>query len=240
MKAHLGDKVGLAQLCIGYLNGDLDLPAYDALKTLQQMDDQTLAKAASGMASARLRQLVKNKQVDVELRGLCAYLLGHAGDVRDAVLLRELLASAKTGSDADGLLKGWLLLDPQAAWDYITQTLRDPRSDFLTRDLMRRCARYYLDSHPGQIEAPRVREVYTMLLMVGELDWVVEDLRLLRRWDLTDEVVGLWKQDLQDLQRRAILRFCVQCPDARAAALVAEQRRANAEVVARAERELRW
>jgi hypothetical protein len=64
-------------------------------------------------------------------------------------------------------------------------------------------------------------------------DFGVEDLRKWKRWEMTDQILGLFDKETHDapVVKRSILRFALQSPDKKAAEFVQAQRRRDAEWV---------
>jgi hypothetical protein len=71
-------------------------------------------------------------------------------------------------------------------------------------------------------------------------DIPIEYLRKWRCWDLTNQVLAASGRKSHDLPmiKRSILRYALQCPDAKAAEFIAAQRKADASLVAEVEQML--
>jgi hypothetical protein len=68
-------------------------------------------------------------------------------------------------------------------------------------------------------------------------DLAVEDLRLARRWGLTEQVLALPSSPTHNkpIVCRAVLRYALQCPSGAAAEYVAKVRKANPRFVSETE-----
>jgi hypothetical protein len=78
-----------------------------------------------------------------------------------------------------------------------------------------------------------LKGVATVLPQGDIADIAVEDLRRWKLWDLTDDVLALYGRKSHDapLMRRAIIRYAICCPNARAAEFITQRRRDDAEAV---------
>jgi hypothetical protein len=99
--------------------------------------------------------------------------------------------------------------------------------------------RYFYDYRSDIISKKDcVSAVCTLLEQSDIADLAIEDLRKWHCWDRADQVLAVVKSDAfkESIVRRAVLRFCLQCKDNKAAqAYVAERRKADAKAVEEAE-----
>ena len=81
-------------------------------------------------------------------------------------------------------------------------------------------------THKGQI-------LMAQIFLPDMADFAVEDLRKWKQWDLTGKILELYgKKDFEaTVIRRAILRFALQSPEARAVGFVRDQRQRDSDWV---------
>jgi hypothetical protein len=161
----------------------------------------------------------------------------------------------KVLTGADGIMAGYVLLQPKEGWEYIRGLLKDDKKEFTNRYAALRAARFFHESRPDAIPHTDVVAAVALLLEQNDIaDLAIEDLRKWGCWDLTDTVLGLYAKKSHDVPiiRRSILRFALCArevgpdgsihkdkPNPKAAAFVAELRKKDAGMVEDAEELLR-
>jgi hypothetical protein len=168
--------------------------------------------------------------------GLYASMLGHCGTKKHAEMLRKLLDDPirRIGSGVDGILAGYVMLEPKEGWAYIRDLFKDAKKEFLLRYAGLRAARFLWDYRPDLVSHKELTEAVTAMLEQNDVaDLVVEDLRKWTCWDMTDRVLSLQGKKVYEVPvvRRAVLRFALCCPNNAAQRYVAEQRTKNAQWV---------
>jgi hypothetical protein len=169
--------------------------------------------------------------------GLYASMLGHCGTKKHAEMLRKLLDSPerRVGSGVDGILAGYVMLEPKEGWNCVRGIFKDAKKEFLLRYAALRAARFLWDYRPDLVSHKEVAESAAAMLEQNDVaDLVVDDLRKWACWDMTDRVLGLQGKKVSEVPvvRRAVLRFALSCPNDAARRYVAEQRAKNAQWVA--------
>lgn len=177
--------------------------------------------------------------------GLYGYLLGQCGTPEDAHVLTELLDDPKRGlvSGVDGVLGGYVTLKPKDGWNYVLGLLRDSKSDFTRRYAALRTIRFFWEFRPDLIPQKDLVSAISILLDQADIaDLAIEDLRKWKQWDKLDQVLGLAAKPSHDVPivQRAILRYTLSCPDAKATAFVQEQRKRDPDKVKDVEELLRF
>jgi len=165
-----------------------------------------------------------------------AMLLGHCGDPDDADLVRALLEKSRKQEtlSLDSLFKAYALLKPNDAWPYAHAVAKDAAEPFPRRYAVLRAARYFLTERRGVVPRKALLDTFAALLEQDDIaDIAVEYLRLAGRWGLTDRILALpaKKPGAPAVVRRAVMRYALQCPDPAAAKYVAEQRKADPDLV---------
>jgi hypothetical protein len=166
-------------------------------------------------------------------------MLGYCGKEAHAKRLRTLLDEPRRRlTGIDGLLVGYVLLQPKEGWEYLRALLQDEGKEFMVRYAGLRSARFFYDRQPDVIPQKDVIEAISLLIDQSDIaDLAIEDLRKRSCWDHAERILALYGKPSHDIPiiRRSILRYALQCPDPKAAAFVAELRKKNGEMVKDAE-----
>lgn len=165
-------------------------------------------------------------------------MLGHCGGPEHAKLLRKLLDDSqhRSASGIDGLLAGYVLLQPKEGWQYLLSMIGDEKRDFLLRYATLRTARFFRDYRPDVIKPEIVAEAVAGLLEQKDIaDMAVEELRKWNAWEYADRILALHGRSGFDSRiiKRAILRYALCCPPSNqaAAAFVAARKKEDAQWV---------
>lgn len=217
--------------------------AEDAFLELSRATDADVGRLARQLDAKRLRAMLANPRTPPERLSLVAFLLSGCGDRRDAALLRSMLDSdnERFRSAYGGLLAGYIVLDPEAAWKLAVSVMKDAKRSFLQRYAVIGTMRF-LHGWRGNEDRARTRTVFRHAIGYPDLaDMVVEDLRRWNWWDLTSDVLATAAAKSHDgpIMRRAIVRYALSCPDKEAMQYIADQRRIDSEFVAEMEESLR-
>jgi hypothetical protein len=216
-------------------HADQDL-ANDAFIEFAKANDQEIGQVAARLAPDKVRRLLLDPKTPPERLGLCAFLLGACGGPRDAELLRGMLdrPSERVGKAYDGILGGYIQLQPRAGWDLAVAILADGRKPFPDRFAVLRTLRFYHAWKPEETRRDVLRGLGVLLDQGDIADMAVEDLRRWQMWDLTDRVLAQFgkQSHAAPIMRRAIVRYALSCPRPEAARFVAELRRQDADLVA--------
>jgi hypothetical protein len=229
----LGERL---RYCFDFLNsGELDV-AMDAYREFARADYKDYRDMARKLPAATLAGWLRDAKTPSYRYGLYASLLGHCGGPADAKLLRSMLddPQQRLGSGVDGMLAGYLMLQPKEGWSYLNSLLKDERLDFLMRYAALRTVRFYWETRTDVYDKKDlVRAICLAMNQQDMSDFAIEDLRKWACWDVADQVIGLFGQKTHDVPiiRRAILRYALSCPTPNAKAFVAQQRKMNREWV---------
>ena len=137
-------------------------------------------------------------------------------------------------SNIDGLLAGYIMLQPKEAWPLIQGVLKDTKQDFGVRFACLRITKFLNEQRPDLIDAKEITAGVALLLDDPVMaDLGMEYLRKAKCWDKTDKVIDLFNaKAFDDLNiKRHIVRFALQSPTPRAAAFIREQRQRDNEWV---------
>jgi hypothetical protein len=229
----------------------------DAYKEFANASYQDYKAMAKDLPAETLAKWLKDPNTSPVRYGLYASLLGHCGKAEHAKLLRAMLddPEKKLVTGADGIMAGYVLLQPKEGWEYVRSVLKDDKKEFTQRYAALRTARFFHDFRPDVVPAADVKSAVALLLDESDIaDLAIEDLRKWGCWDMTDKVLGLYDKKSHDVPiiRRSILRFALCArdqivdgsatqskPHPKAAAFVAEMRKKDKEMVETAEELLR-
>jgi hypothetical protein len=225
-----------------YLDNPESLISNDAFKEFAFADYKDYRDMARDLPADKVAKWLQDPNTPAFRFGLYASMLGHCGKDEHAKLLREMLDDPQKRllSGTDGMLAGYTLLKPKEGWTYLCDTLKDSSKDFTQRYAALRATRFFWEMRPDVIDRKDVVAAVALLLDQGDIaDLAIEDLRRWGRWEMADKVLGLYGQKSHDVPiiRRSILRYALSCkgengqPHAKAAALVAELRKQDAEMV---------
>jgi len=147
--------------------------------------------------------------------GLYGMLLGHCGKPENAKTLRELLDDPKRSytSGLDGVVAGYVMLDPKAGWEYLLGIIGDAKKDFSVRYAGLRTIRFFWESRPDVIPNKQVLDAMKVLVAQSDLaDLPIEDLRKWKQWGMAGEVLNWATQESHNtipIVNRAILKFAL-------------------------------
>jgi hypothetical protein len=218
--------------------------ALDAYREFARADYKDYKDMARSLPAATLAKWLRDPKTPPYRYGLYGSLLGLCGHAEDAKLLHDIIQDPqkRMGSGLDGLLAGYITIDPKEGWGYVQGILKDGKQEFLMRYAALRTARFLWDQRPDLVSKTDLVKGISLLLQQPDMaDFAIEDLRKWQQWKDTDCVLDLFTKDSYNLPvvRRAILRFALQSNHPRAAAFVTEQRRRDAEWVSDTEELLR-
>src|SRR5262249_34484632 len=141
-----------------------------------------------------VKELAKNLPADTILKwlkdantapsryGLYGMLLGHCGKAEHAATLKKLIADPDNAFSLglDGMLAGYLLLDPKAGWELLTSIATDRKKEFTTRYAALRTVRFFHDHRPDLIATDKVLAGMKALAEQDDIaDIAIDDMR---RW----------------------------------------------------------
>jgi len=237
----LGERL---QFFFGWLdNPDVEI-SNDAYKEFGNADYADYKDMAGKLPAEKIIQWLKDENTPTFRIGLYASMLGHCGKGRgqkiedaSARALKAILSDPekRVASSSDGVMAGYAMLKPKEGWKFITDTLKDQKAEFTVRFAALRAVRFlhdYRSDLVGQKEL--VGGVCTLLDQEDIADLAIEDLRKWKQWDLAERVLAVQKSPAfkQNIVKRAVLRYCLQCKGNKAAeAYVARCRKQDEEAV---------
>jgi hypothetical protein len=227
--------------CFDYLQSpelEVSLDAYREFARASYADYRDLAKS---LPADTIAGWLGDPKTSPYRYGLYASLLAHCGAQKHAGLLREMIADPekRKSSGIDGMLAGYVMLlhkegHAKDGLDFLRSILGDPRQDFLMRYATLRTVRFFWSTRPDLFNKKQLAESVSILLDQPDMaDFAVEDLGKWGRWESTGRVLDLFDKESHNAPviKRAILRFALRCPEARALAFVRQQRARDREWV---------
>jgi len=212
---------------------EVAIDAYREFAKADYKDYQTMAK---NLPPDVIAKWLSDPKTPVFRYGLYGSLLGHCGTPEHAKLLRSMVEDAvkRKTSTIDGLLAGYLMLQPKEAWPFLTNILGDPKIDFGARYACLRTVSFLWEQRPDLVDKKDLTAGLLLILDQPEMaDFGVDYLRKYKCWETTGQVLDLFgKQGYQiPIIKRTILRFALRSPEARAVAFVEQQRKRDPEWV---------
>jgi hypothetical protein len=228
-----------------YLENEDKEVAHDAFMEFAKASDVEIGEVAKKLPADKLRGWLKSNGTAPERIGLYSFLLGACGTKDDAALLEKLLGenSERTTKAYDGILAGYIHLKPKEGWELAMATLKDDKKSFEVRLSVVRTLRFYYLAQPKENKANVLKGLEAMLVRSDLADVAVEDLRRLKLYDLTPEVLSLYGKKGYEgqLMREAIIRYALSCKDDVAAQkFLAERRKAEPDLVKDVEDAMRF
>ena len=218
-------------------SAELDV-ASDAFAEFANADYKDFRVVADKLPPDTILKWLKDENTPASRFGLYGSMLGHCGKEEHAKTLRALLDDPmkRFASGIDGMLAGYVMLDPKGGWQYVRGVLKDSSKEFLLRYAALRCARFFWDYRADALPKQDLVDAVALLIDQDDIaDLAIEDLRKWKRWELTDKILGLFEKKSHDIPiiRRSILRFALNAPkeNAKACDFVDAQKKKDAEWV---------
>lgn len=208
----------------------LSLDAYREFARANYSDYKDMAKT---LPAKTIAGWLKDPKTPPHRFGLYASLLGHCGDPKvHGDLLRAMLddPTNREGSGLAGMLAGYTMLQPKEGWELIQTVLKsDCKESYYFRYYgALRALRFFWGNPNTAMPKERILEGMGLAINQHDMaDFVIEDLREWKAWEMTDKVLDLFGKKSHDVffVRKAILRFALCSPSPRAVEFVRVQRR---------------
>jgi hypothetical protein len=229
----LGERL---RYCFDHLNSPDFEVAMDAYREFARTDYKDYMAMARKLPADTIAKWLEDPKTPPYRYGLYCSLIGLCGKPEQGKILRAMIddPEKRKGSGIDGMLLGYVALQPKEAWAYLTDLLKDSSQDFLMRYAGLRTIRFMWEYRPDLLERKELVKGLSLVLAHGDMaDFAIEDLRKWQQWQMADKVLDLFGKKSHDVPviKRAILRYALQCPLPRAVRFVEEQRRRDAEWV---------
>lgn len=198
----------------------------DAFMEFGNTDYKDVRKVAETLPPEKLLKWLKDPGTPASRHGLYGLLLGHCGKPEDAKALRELLDAPDNAysSGLDGMIAGYILLNPKEGWDYLQGIITSPKKEFGARYAALKVLRFLWETPTASIKKEQVIDAMKTLVMQEDIsDLPMEDLRKWAQWDQTDFVLQIAAIPGHNKQivKRAILRFALSAGEQKHAKAIA-------------------
>jgi len=209
--------------------------ADDAFHEFAKSKDEDVGRASKLLDRALVRRLMQKAKDDPDRLSLFAFLLGGCGDQHDAKSLRALIEppSHNLARAMDGVLAGYIQLQPKEGWSLAYKMLGDRKQQFAVRFAAVRTLRFYHGWQPKESQS-QVLHGLSLMIPDGEFaDLAVEDLRQWRLWELTTSILAQYGKvsHAAPITKRSIVRYALCCPLPEAREFVEGVRRSDPETV---------
>lgn len=190
----------------------------DAFQEFSNADYKDVRVAAAKMDADHVLKTLKDPNTSIARYGLLGLLLGHCGKADPhGKALRTFIddPKVKQATGLDGLLAGYVLLDPKGGMDFVGNLIKDTKEDFLIRYAALRCMRFFWEYRDDVIKhADIIAAVKPLLAQSDIVDLAVEDLRKWNQWDLAAEVLALFDKPSHDIPivQRSLIKFALSAP----------------------------
>jgi len=231
------------RFCFDFLNSRDSEASVDAFVEFSNAQFADYKEMAKKLPAEKLASWLRDPKTPPDRFGLYASLLGQCGKPEHGRLLRELIDDPdKNKYGLDGVLFGYVSLQPEAGWKQITGLLKDGKQEFMVRYAALRAVRSLSERRPDVVPKKDLVDALALLLDHSDMaDFAIEDLRKWKRWEMTDRILALFGQKSHEAKviKRAILRFALASPLTSAADFVQAQRSRDPEWVRDSEEFLR-
>lgn len=189
----------------------------DAFLEFAKSSDSTLVEFSKKMNPSLLKNWILDPKVPEERVGLYAFLLGGCGKGADVGFLVEFLSSSSPRAQvsSDGAMVALIRLDPEKGWAILDGFLKADNTGLQTRLSCIRSLKVAYDILQDKSEREKVFNSLRIALKQGELaDLAVEELRRLKYWGFTSDVLGVYgaKGYTAPVMKRALLRYALSVP----------------------------
>jgi hypothetical protein len=190
----------------------------DAFQEFSNAEYKYVRAAAPKFDPDQVLKMLKDPATSIARLGLLGLVFGHCGKGEaHARALRAMIddPKVKQATGLDGLLAGYVLLDPKEGLAFLAATVKDPKEDFLVRYAALRCLRFFWEYREDVLKKPDI--VAAVLPLVDQpdiVDLAVEDLRKWEQWDLAPKLIGLFDKPTHDASiiQRSIIKYALSAP----------------------------
>ena len=212
--------------------------AEDAFLEFAKTSDADILAAKAVLAPAKLQRLLLDPKTPSSRLGVFAMMLGLCGGKDHAATLAAMLKRTDEAvrENYGGILAGYALLDPTAAWAELRAVIADGKRSFEQRYSALGGVKYLQANRAKECRA-EVLVLYRGLIADAEFgDLAIEDLRRWGWWDLTADVLKRFDAPAQPvIVKKAVVRYALTCPDDAAKRFLAAVRKSDPTLVEKVE-----
>ena len=190
----------------------------DAFQEFSAAEYKDVRATAKLMDPDKILKMLKDPNTSMNRYGLLGMLLGHCGKpVPHGQALKTFIddPKVKQASGLDGLLTGYILLDPKAGLGYVAGLIADSKEEFLVRYAALRCMRFFWEYRSEVVpKEALIGSVMPLIDQADIADLAIEDLRKWERWDLAPKLMGLFEKPTHDVPivQRSLIKFALSAP----------------------------
>ena len=190
----------------------------DAFQEFSAAEYKDVRATAKLMDPDKILKMLKDPNTSVARYGLLGMLLGHCGKpVPHGQALKTFIddPKVKQASGLDGLLTGYILLDPKAGLGYVAGLIANSKEEFLVRYAALRCMRFFWEYRSEVVpKEALIGSVMPLIEQADIADLAIEDLRKWERWDLAPKLMGLFEKPTHDVPivQRSLIKFALSAP----------------------------
>ncbi len=187
----------------------------DAYSEFASADYKDVRLVAEKLPPATLLTWLKDPNTRPTRYGLYGLMIGHCGKAEDARAIRAVLDDPERSfsSGLEGLVTGYIMLDPKAGWDYLINMVKDANNEFPVRYAGLKTVRFFWEFRPDVIAPTQALEAMKILMDQGDLaDLPIEDLRKWKVWELSPIVLGYSEKKTHNdipIVNRSILKYAI-------------------------------
>jgi hypothetical protein len=192
--------------------------AGDAFQEFSNAEYKDVHAAAAKMNPDQVLKMLKDPNTSIARYGLLGLILGHCGKQDPhGKALKQFIddPKVKQATGLDGLLAGYILLDPKDGLAYVAGLVKDTKEDFLVRYAALRSMRFFWEYRDDVLKKAAIVDTIKPLLEQPDIvDLAVEDLRKWQQWELAPKVVGLFDRPSHDVSiiQRSIIKYALCAP----------------------------
>jgi hypothetical protein len=187
----------------------------DAYGEFAMADYKEIREVAPKLPGELILKWLKDPNTRGSRFGLYGLILGHCGKPADAKAIRTLLDDKDRSytSGLDGVVTGYIMLDPKEGWEYLNGLLKDNTKEFPVKYAALKTVRFFWEFRPDVIPNSQVLEAMKLLIANPDIaDMPIEDLRKWKVWDFTALILSYAEQKSHNsipIINRAILKFAI-------------------------------
>jgi hypothetical protein len=187
----------------------------DAYGEFAMADYKEIREVASKLPAELILKWLKDPNTRGSRFGLYGLILGHSGKAADAKAIRDLLDDKDRSytSGLDGVVTGYIMLNPKDGWEYLNGLIKDSSKDFPIKYAALKTVRFFWEYRPDVIPTSQVLEAMKLLVDNPDIaDMPIEDLRKWKVWEFTPLVLSYSNRESHNstpIINRAILKFAI-------------------------------
>jgi hypothetical protein len=198
-----------------YLESPDIIISSDAYGEFASADYKEMRELAPHLPPDLILKWLKDPNTRGSRFGLYGLMLGHCGKPADARAIRALLddKTRSYSSGLDGVVTGYIMLDPKEGWDYLTGLIKDPDKEFSIKYAALRTARFFWELRPDIVPNEVVLAAMKQLMDNPDIaDMPMEDIRKWKQWKFTPVILEYAKKETHNktpIINRAILKYAI-------------------------------